>query len=140
MWPSSIEYEEGDVMLPGYEVRTHPAKGLLTGGLVTLLVPYGISAIFGGFLALAGGNSERQEYAPLLVPVAGPFITIGMWDRVEEDGAFIMLANGFTQAAGAAMIISSVLVPDKFQERVATLPGKPEVFVGAGTATLRMRF
>ncbi len=140
MWPASIDYEEGDIKLPGYEVKTHPARGLLTGGLVTFLVPYGISFIFGSFAALSGGSSTRQEYAPLLVPVVGPFITIGMWDQVSEDGAFIMLANGFTQAAGAAMIASSILLPDKFQERMAKLPGKPEVFVGAGTASVRMRF
>lgn len=140
LWPARIDYEDGDVVLPGYEVKTHPDRSLLTGGLITLLVPYGASALFGGFLVLAGGRNERQEFGPLLIPVLGPFVAMGMWETTHEEGAFIMLANGFAQVAGAAMIVSSILLPEKTLDRMATLPGKPEVFVGAGTATLRMRF
>jgi len=142
MWPARVEYEEGDVIPPGYELKTHPSRGLLVGGLVTFLVPYGISFLAGGAFALNGSNSEQEEFGPLLVPVAGPFISLAMWDSThnEEPSVFLMLANGFAQTAGAAMIVSSIFVHDKYVERMATLPGKPEVFVGPGSASLRLRF
>ena len=140
MWPTRIDYEDGDVVPPGYEIITRPERGLLTGGLITLMVPYGISFLVGGLAVATGSNRSQEEYGPLLVPVVGPFITMGTWDSVQEEGAFIMLANGFAQTAGAAMIVASILLPDKYIERMARLPGKPEVFVGAGSTTLRLRF
>lgn len=140
MWPLRIDYEEGDIVPPGYEIKTRAEKGLLVGGVVTFAVPYGISFLIGGLIGLTGGNRDQEEFGPLLIPVAGPFITLGKWDTVREEGAFIMLANGFAQTAGAAMIVSSLLLPEKYMERVAKLPGKPEVFVGAGSATVKLRF
>ncbi len=140
MWPARVDYQEGDIVPPGYEMKTRSEKGLLVGGIITFAVPYGISFLIGGLITLSGSNNDQEEFGPLLIPVIGPFITMGQWDRVNEEGAFIMLANGFAQTAGAAMLVSSILMPEKYLERMAKLPGKPEVFVGAGSATLRMRF
>lgn len=140
MWPARIDYEDGDVVPPGYDIKTRPSSSLLSGGLVTLLVPYGISFLIGGVVALDGNDREQEEYGPLLIPVFGPFVSLGMWNSMSEEGAFVMLANGFAQTAGAAMIATSLLMPDKYIERMATLPGKPQVFVGPGSATLRLRF
>jgi hypothetical protein len=140
MWPARIDYEEGDVVLPGYELKSRPHKNLMTAGLITLLIPYGISFLVGGAVVLDGSDRQTREYVPLLIPVFGPFVSIGLWERVSEEGAFTMLANGFAQVAGAAMITSAILMPEKYQERLGQLPGKPEVFVGAGSATLRLRF
>lgn len=112
--------------------------------MITLLVPYSISFLFGGVFALNGGSNDRDQYGSLLVPIAGPFISIGVGrangSSVHESEVFFMLADGFAQTAGAAMIVASILVPGKTLERVAALPGKPEVFVGPGSAYLRMRF
>lgn len=142
MWPARIDYEDGDVVPPGYDLKTRPGRGLLTGGLITFLIPYGISFLVGGVFALDGGDREQREFGPLLLPVAGPFVSLGMWDSTknEEPGVFLMLANGFAQTAGAAMIVSSFFVPEKYIERMATLPGKPKMFFGPGSATLRMTF
>lgn len=140
MWPARIDYEDGDIVLPGYELKKRPDRALLAGGLITLLIPYSISFLVGGVAAIDGGGSDLDEYGTLLIPVFGPFIALGSWDYVTEEGRFVSLANGFTQLAGAAMITSSLLMPEKYLERMAALPGKPEVFVGAGNATLRFRF
>lgn len=140
MWPARIDYEEGDVIPPGYEVKTRPERGLLMGGVVSLVVPYTISFLVGGFAMVDGNDRIQREYGPLLLPVFGPFVSLGLWEETSEQGAFLMLANGFAQTAGAAMIASSILMPAKTIERMAKLPGKPEVFVGPGQATLRMRF
>jgi hypothetical protein len=140
MFAERIDYEDGDVLLPGYELKTRPNRSLMSGGLITLLIPYGISFLVGGAALLDGSNRQQEEYASLLIPVFGPFISIGTWERVSEEGAFVMLANGFAQLAGAAMITTAIVMPEKYQERLAKLPGKPQVFIGAGSATLRLRF
>ncbi len=140
MWPARVDYEDGDVVPPGYAIKTRAEKGLLGAGIITFGVPYGISFLIGGLIALNGSNSNQEEFGPLLIPVVGPFITLGQQDRVGEEFTFIQLANGFAQTAGAAMIVSSILLPDKYIERMAKLPGHPEVFVGAGSTTVRLRF
>lgn len=140
MWPARIEYEEGDVIPPGYDLKSRPDRTLLTGGLITLLVPYTISFLFGGVFALDGSDREQREMGPLLIPVLGPFISMGMWESTSQEGAFVMLANGFAQTAGAAMITAGILMPDKYIERMGALPGKPQLFVGPANATLRLRF
>jgi hypothetical protein len=140
MWPARIDYEEGDDVVPGYELKTRSNRNLVVGGLVTFLIPYSFSFIAGGAAALEGSDRDQEQYAPLLVPVLGPFISLGMFRSVDETDAFILLADGFTQAAGAAMITVGILMPDQYLERIATLPGKPEVFVGAKSATVRLHF
>jgi len=140
-WPPRIEYEEGDAVVPGYSIKTRSNRGLVVGGLVTFLVPYSISFLLGGFVVLEASDSKRNEYAPILVPVLGPFISFGTWEeRIDETDAFLLLANGFAQAAGVAMLTAGILVPDKYLERLAELPGKPQLFVGAGSASVRLQF
>jgi hypothetical protein len=140
MWPTRLEYEEGDDIILGYELKERSDRGLFVGGLVTLLVPYSLSFLVGGAIALEGNDRDKEEFGPLLIPVAGPFISLGTFNNVDEFDAFILLANGFTQAAGAAMITAGILLPEKYLERVATLPGKPQVFVGAGSASVKLHF
>lgn len=145
MWPNRIDYEEGDDVLPGYDLRTRANRGLFVGGLVTFLIPYGLSFLVGGAIVVSGSDRDIEEFAPLLVPVAGPFITLGTWEpssfnNDDKFGEFILLANGFTQLAGAAMITASILMPEKYLERIGKLPGKPEIFVGAGSASMRLHF
>lgn len=128
-------------MVPqGYELKSRPARGLLGGGLVTFLVPYSMSFLVGGISAVDGSNSAQEELGPLLIPVFGPFVSLGNAERPKETYAFVMLANGFAQLAGAAMITAAVLMPDKYIERLGALPGKPQVLVGAGSATVRLQF
>ncbi len=140
MWPARLEYEEGDVVPPGYQLKSNPDRGLLTGGLITLLVPYSLSFLAGAAFVINGNDTSRKEFGALLVPAVGPFIALGVWDSTSEESAFLMLANGFAQTAGAAMIVTSILMPEKTLQRMGSLPGKPEVFVGPASASLRLRF
>ena len=140
--PRRLEYEEGDIILPGYELKSKPTKSLLTGGLVTFFVPYGLSAIFGAALLAEGGDRESAEFGPLVLPVIGPFITLGQNDDTSPDRyySFFMLANGFTQATGAAMIAAAILVPTQYLEFTDRIPGKPEVSLGPASASVKLSF
>jgi len=61
MWPARLDYEEGDVVPPGYDLKSRPSRGLFTGGLVTFLVPYGISFLVGGFNAVDGNDRDVDD-------------------------------------------------------------------------------
>lgn len=148
--PRRIDYEEGDILLPGYELKVKPNRGLVVGGIVAFAVPYGLSALVGGASALDGENNS-ETLGPLLVPIFGPFITLGVTNartnefpsqRSSDDDlfSFFMLLNGFTQLTGAAMFAAGILVPEKYLERAQALPGKPELFVGGSSAAVRFHF
>ncbi|MDI1432809.1 hypothetical protein [Polyangium sorediatum] len=149
--PRRIDYEEGDILLPGYELKTRATRSLVVAGLVTFAVPYGLSALIGGAYVFDDGDRDAETYGPLLVPVFGPFISLGIENartsefpnpRSTSDDVytFFMLLNGFTQMTGAAMLAAGLLVPDKYLERAQSLPGKPELFVGGSSAAVRFHF
>jgi hypothetical protein len=137
--PRRLDYEEGDPILPEYQLKTKLDGGLLVSGLVTLLVPYGISTLFGAAY-LGDGGSEAEAAGAMLVPLAGPFITIAASDEDNEIGTYFLLLDGFAQLAGAAMITTSILLPDKYLERTAKLPGKPEFLIGGTSAAVKLHF
>ncbi|HVK66019.1 MAG TPA: hypothetical protein VM694_16165, partial [Polyangium sp.] len=106
--PRRIDYEDGDILLPGYELKTRATRSLVVAGLVTFAVPYGLSALVGGAYAFGDQENYAETYGPLLVPVFGPFISLGVENaqtpefpnpRSSEDDiyTFFMLLNGFTQ-------------------------------------------
>ncbi|MDC0747635.1 hypothetical protein [Polyangium mundeleinium] len=149
--PRRIDYEEGDILLPGYELKTRATRSLVVAGLVTFAVPYGLSALVGAAYAFDDGDRDAESFGPLLVPVFGPFISLGIENardsefpnpRSTEDDVFtfFMLLNGFTQMTGAAMFAAGILVPEKYLERAKALPGKPELFVGGSSAAVRFHF
>ena len=141
LWPARLDYEDGDDVIAGYQLKTRASRGLFIGGLVTFLVPYTFSLLYGGDALIDGSDRAQREEGPFVVPVIGPFIALGTTDdRIDETTAFLFLTDGFMQAAGAAMLTASLLVPEKYLERMAGLPGKPQVFVGAGSASLTLKF
>lgn len=149
--PRRIDYEEGDILLPGYELKVQPTRSLVVGGIVTFAVPYGLSALIGGAFAFDDNERDAETFGPLLVPLFGPFISLGIENartqefpnpRSTEDDVytFFMLLNGFTQMTGAAMIAAGILVPEKYLQRAQALPGKPELLVGGSSAAVRLHF
>jgi hypothetical protein len=69
--PLNRRYVEGDPVPAGYHVEEKSHQGLVTAGLVVLLIPYGISAL--SAVAAKGSNESSWLY----VPVAGPWLTMG---------------------------------------------------------------
>ena len=69
--PRPHAYREGDPVPPGFHVEEKPRSGLVTGGLVMVLVPYAI----GAFAAIAANFGNESTW--LLMPVLGPWMTMG---------------------------------------------------------------
>ncbi|HEY8091425.1 MAG TPA: hypothetical protein VIF09_26355 [Polyangiaceae bacterium] len=67
----SRRYRDGDPVPAGYHLEDQPRNGLVVGGWVLLLVPYGLSAVTA--LGTKGDNESTWLYAP----VVGPWITLG---------------------------------------------------------------
>lgn len=85
----------------GYTPVDRPRHHMMVGGLVTLSVSYGISAM----VAAIGQDASydgRNEADAMWIPVAGPFIQMG-----ETDSA---TARVFLAGLGAAQVTGAVLL------------------------------
>jgi hypothetical protein len=104
----------------GYHVEEVARHGLVTAGLVLVLVPYGIGAI--GALAAEGDNASTWLY----LPVAGPWMMLGRreYGTCTNPGAkesagcvgdvFLvtgLIMDGVIQAAGATLLLVGYLAP-----------------------------
>jgi len=120
------EWRPGDAPPPGFHVETQSRVGAIVGGSIVFGVPYAISA----FAATAGlASSSTPELAALYVPVAGPWITLGLASATSNQsccgfnpaGALVglgLVADGVMQLAGAVWLTyglaskKQVLVPN----------------------------
>lgn len=136
--PSRLPYNDNDPIPPGYEIQTRPRMGLAKAGLATFIPLYGLSVIFGS-VYLGSESGDAKRYGPMLIPLVGPFATIG---TAETDGgtAFLVL-DGIGQLTGAALFIAGMLSEEKYLSRqTATSALRPEVFVGPKSISMRWEF
>jgi hypothetical protein len=135
--PPTLPYVEGRPIPNGYHMETRTNKPLLISGLSLFFLAYGISLGVGLVFVSAGGNASG-EFAPLLVPLAGPFIALG---TVKEASATMTL-DGVTQSAGVLLAVigavatETILVRNDRKTSLAT----PELLVGPGSAAVRWNF
>lgn len=105
-WPAPryiYDYEEGEVVPPGYHVETRAHRGLVIGGAVTFSSAYLLS-VLGAVSGATDGPKGPKRYLPLLVPVGGPFITIGTADS-KGAGTALLTLDGLAQVGGVALFI-----------------------------------
>jgi hypothetical protein len=143
--PRRQPYHDGDPVPDGYHVEDKPRSGLVVGGWLMLLIPYGISAL--SAVAAKGDNETGWLY----VPVAGPWFMMGRRNYADpgcghknndaSDGlgcvadVFVvtgLIVDGVLQAAGATMLLLAYLNPKqelvRDQRAVRVLPTR----VGSG--------
>jgi hypothetical protein len=136
--PSRLPYVENDPVPPGYEIQTRPRMGLAKAGLATLLPLYGLSVIFGG-VYLGSENGDAKKYGPMIIPVVGPFATIGT--ASTDEGTVVLLLDGLGQLTGAALFIAGMLSEEKYLARQTAVNAlRPEVFVGPKSMAMRWHF
>jgi len=136
--PSRLPYSENDPIPAGYEIQTRPRMGLAKAGIATFVPLYGLSVLFGAtYLGSETGDASR--YGPMLVPVIGPFITMG---TADGGGANIfLLLDGVGQLTGAALFIAGMLSEEKYlSRRTAGLNLRPEVFISPKSVAMRWQF
>ncbi|WP_437323692.1 hypothetical protein [Sorangium sp. So ce381] len=147
--PRKLTYTEGGIRPAGYRVETQMNRGLVVAGSIVLGSAWTLAALTAGTI-LSSGDRDAVSYSPMLVPVGGPFITLGTGEEVDVDdddgqlAAALLLLDGATQVTGCVLLIAGlasnqrVWVRDDIPHKVADQA--PELTVGPTGATLRMRF
>jgi hypothetical protein len=119
--PQPSQWHFGDPVPAGYHVEDQPRSGLVIAGALVMGIPYFFSAV----TALAA--NENNETGWLLLPVAGPWITMGRRsygcnpDQTNQTTAqglqcvadvFAVMGlvfDGVMQAAGGALLLAGEL-------------------------------
>lgn len=156
--PYELEYIEGMDVPDGYMLVDRTRTGLVVAGAVTFGVGW-LAAVtaavassgeryegcFGGgydggrheeevaFSCVEG--AEREDFVPLYIPIAGPFIAMGTLEHAEGGMRAGLLLDGVAQVGGAAMFIAglaakrTVLVRTEHASMtVAPGPGSLQIF------------
>ncbi len=136
--PSRLPYGENEPVPPGYAIQTRPRMGMAKAGIATFAPLYALSALFGG-LYLGNESGDASKYGPMIIPVIGPFVTMGTSD--DSDGNLFLLLDGVGQLTGAALFVAGMLSEEKYLARkTAGLNLRPEVFISPKSVAMRWEF
>lgn len=115
--PGELPYEAGQPIPEGYHLSSRIHKGLVIAGAVTFGTFYLISAgVAAAYLddraqiaedAPESAVSDAEAYAPLFVPLAGPFIALATVEPTAT-GTMALVLDGVAQSAGLAMLIAGL--------------------------------
>jgi hypothetical protein len=121
----------------GYRLEERSNKPLIASGLSLFALAYGLSLGVGLAVVTVGG-SDSEEFAPLLVPLAGPFIALG----TLPEASATMTLNGITQTAGLIMTFIGIFATEQVLVRIdaPVASATPEILIGPGTAGARWQF
>jgi hypothetical protein len=111
---------------------------LVIAGSVTFGTTYILSALVAA-TTLSADASGGAEFAPLFVPVLGPFISIGT-AHAEGAGTFWLVFDGLAQAGGMTMFIAGIVLEEKYLQRTMQASLKPSVLINPGGMNLKWRF
>jgi hypothetical protein len=107
--PDEIDAEEGRRAPAGYTPVKRTRKGMLIGGGVTFGVAYSYAVLFaaagedsGSYDYDDGSYDDKNEFAALWIPVAGPFIQMADTDGATEK--LLLAGLGGAQVIGAVML------------------------------------
>ncbi|MCC6552921.1 MAG: hypothetical protein IT372_07860, partial [Polyangiaceae bacterium] len=150
--PRTLPYRDGAEPPPGYRLEVRSNRRLMIVGGAILGGAWGVSALTAG--TALSESDKNEDFWPLLLPVAGPFIMLGTSDDVSLDneseraGATFLLLGGITQLTGAALLIGGIASDMKIWVR-GDIPQKaakadadqgPRFFVGPSGGAMRVRF
>ena len=137
--PSLVTYKPGMPVFDGYHLEEGRPRWPLAVGLPTFGVGYVTAFLIGAF---AGGiASDEEAWAPMFVPVVGPFIAVETAKKtIEFDGErVVMAASGAFQIVGLAITaLHWALPPSKLLVLDGKIQLRPTTF--AGTTGLAATF
>jgi hypothetical protein len=139
--PRTLEYTEGQPIPPGYRVRTRSRRGLAIAGAATFGGPYLVSLLVGATL-VADGDKNSGRYAPLMIPIVGPFIATSTLSS-QGAGTFWLVVDGIAQVGGVGLFVAGLAMDEKALVRgdvEARSSIVPSVLVGPSSASARWRF
>lgn len=142
IWPAPryiYDYEPGEQVPPGYHVETRAHRGLVIGGAVTFSSAYLLS-ILGAVAGATDGGKGPKKYLPLLIPAAGPFVTIGTANS-EGAGTALLMLDGMAQVGGVVLFIVGMSTDQELLVRNDVRTGfVPRVDLGPRSGSLTWKF
>jgi hypothetical protein len=151
--PPEMAYVEGQPVPAGYHVEHRGRRKLIVAGVSIFGGCYLASAVVGGF-AVSEGDNTSDELGALLIPIAGPFITIGtshlrFGDEQDNGGIFLLIIDGVAQIAGVTLAVIGLSASDtpylvrndRGKEDSKAPPSLvPQVMVSGRAGALRWQF
>jgi hypothetical protein len=143
--PPLLPYEQGQTVPPGYQLKTRPVRSAVISGAIIFGTTYVVSLLTATTVLSIGGDGTSQ-FAPLFVPVVGPFIAVGT-THSSGAGTLWLVLDGLTQAAGATVLIYGLAAEEKYLQYGTSAPHAaldvlthPQVFMGPGSGAVRWTF
>lgn len=147
--PPVLPYREGQPVPRGYHLEERVSRGAAITGFVLTGVPY----MFGAVAAFSSNFVNKSGY--LLVPWAGPWLTLALRDSTCDDidsgnndanqtasdsvgcvgdtfVGFALVMDGIIQAAGGTVLLVAYLAPRQKLVRNEPAVGFAPVRVGSG--------
>ena len=114
--PPVLPYYDGLPVPPGYKVVTHPATGIIAGGLI------GFSAAYGAGIVVGATQGFKNASGWLAMPVAGPWLAVAERKYEQCKTSTVEQARACVQhAVGEVQFITFVAVDGVFQLATAFL-------------------
>jgi hypothetical protein len=115
--PAGPPYQAGEPRPVGYRLVNEPIRGLVISGYITTGIAYGL-----GLMAAIAANFENSS-AYMVVPIAGPWLTLGRRHRCTLSSSegesyrcvgdfFVVLGlitDGVMQTIGGSLLLSGYL-------------------------------
>lgn len=134
--PREMPYDPTQPIPPGYQVESRVNRGLVIAGGVTFASTYGLS-VLASIAFATESQREADRFLPLLVPLGGPFITIGTSDAKGTE-TMLLLMDGLGQVAGVTMFIIGMTSKTDMLVRSNQPTGAvPNVLLGASSGALQ---
>jgi hypothetical protein len=109
------DYKAGSVIPPGYVLVEKRRRWPLVLGAAVFGAGYA-TAVAVGHAAMALNPQSPESWAPMLIPVAGPFVTIGTANVIQTNSGGLAATLGIfavVQALGAGAYVTGLMLPHK---------------------------
>jgi hypothetical protein len=135
-----LRYKEDEPIPFGYALKMRPRWGFVIAGAVTFGATYLPTALVGG--ALAGGPDDDGFGAAMIIPFAGPFVSIGFERGAKGVVTGLAIINSLLQIGGAGLFIAGFVAKEEYLEQSAprSVRLSPAVLLGPQSASLRWQF
>jgi hypothetical protein len=121
--PRELEYQEGQPIPPGYQLRPAVRKSMVVTGLALFGGLWAASTVLGASLDSSSSRTcafgpsgpvscKTDDYRPMYIPLAGPFITIAT-AHADSSGGLALGVIGVGQVVGAGLLIAGLANPTK---------------------------
>jgi hypothetical protein len=139
--PLTLPYQDGDTLPRGYKIASRANRSYVVSGAVTFSAAWLSSLIAAGVEVASSGKG----FAPLFVPVVGPYVAVGTTASTGAGTVWLVL-DGLAQTAGVVLFAYGVAADEKYLERATSaratpldVLAHPQVGINGSGLTLRWK-